>query len=366
MNWIKKYGLSLLVIFISVFSAVFILEMILRFMKDDSWAVTLEANILRNFEFSYNVSGLYESESQTAHYVRDKYGLRDDCSSPKDIKILTIGGSTTDQRYVSFESTYQKTLQERLRTAIGDFGCVTNAGIDGHSTWGHIFSFEKWFPLIPDLSPSYVLLYVGINDASFERTKNPNGGYDVRGDHDIERRWLEKFELFNRLRPLLKRLKTQLAPQAPYAGHAPRFFTADDYRVRALHEKTKELARANTRAFRGRFERLLAQVKGIGATPICVSQPHRYVRQINGELYGVEGVLGNGFSGLDYDYSLRELNRGMLKLCGELFLDLYNEDFTPEHFYDGVHTTAAGSVFIGNHMADFIIKNNLTARLTSE
>ena len=327
MNWIKKHGLPLLVIFISVFSAVFILEMILRFMKDDSWAVTLEANILRNFEFSYNVSVLYESESQTAHYVRDKYGLRDDCPSPKDIKILTIGESTTDQRYVSFESTYQKTLQERLRTAIGDFGCVTNARIDGHSTWGHIFSFEKWFPLIPDLSPSYVLLYVGINDVDFERTKNPNGGYDVRENHDIERRWLEKFELFNRLRPLLNYLKTQLAVQAPYAYHAPRFFTPDDYRVQALHEKTKELARANMWAFRGRFERLLTQVKGIGATPICVSQPHRYVRQLNGKLYGVEGVLGHGFSGLDYDYSLRELNRGMLELCGELFIRLVQREF---------------------------------------
>ena len=364
MNWIKKYGLSLLIIFISMFSAVFIVEMTLRFVKDENWAITREANVLRNFEYHYNVSRLYESESQTAHYVRDEYGLRDDCPSPKDIKILTVGGSTTDQRYVSLESTYQKILQERLRTTIGDFGCVTNAGIDGHSTWGHLFSFEKWFPLIPDLSPSYVVLYIGVNDADFQIMNTPVTGFDVRGNHGM-RGWLEKFELFNRLRPLLRYLKTQLSPQASYADHAPRSFAPDNYRVQALHDKTKELVHANTRAFQERFERLLARVKDIGATPICVSQPHRYARQINGKRYGVESV-GDGMSGLDYDYSLRALNRVMSELCGAFFLDLYNEDFRPEHFYDGVHTTAAGSVFIGNRMADFIIKNKLTARLKSE
>ena len=47
------------------------------------------------------------------------------------------------------------------------FGCVTNAGVDGHSTWGHIFAFEHWFPLIPDLKPKFVSRYVDYQQEAF-------------------------------------------------------------------------------------------------------------------------------------------------------------------------------------------------------
>ena len=88
-------------------------------------------------------------------------GLLELGKSNKDIEILTVGGSTTDQRFVPFKYTYQFVLQKKLKEHDVSFGCVSNAGVDGHSTWGHIFSFKNWFPLIPDLNPKYVLLYIG-------------------------------------------------------------------------------------------------------------------------------------------------------------------------------------------------------------
>ena len=92
------------------------------------------------------------------------------------------------------------------------------------------------------------------------------------------------------------------------------------------------------------------------ATPICVTQPHRYVMEKDGKLYGVPDVSGEGFSGLDYDYSIKELNSMIFELCGEYTLDLYNYNFTGDHFYDGVHSTAQGSIEMGNAMAKFIIE----------
>ena len=93
--------------------------------------------------------------------MRNEFGLRDSCDSIKDIEILTIGGSTTDQRYVPFKFTYQSIIEQRLKEVDRNFGCVSNAGVDGHSTWGHLFSFEKWFPLIPNLKPNFIILYIG-------------------------------------------------------------------------------------------------------------------------------------------------------------------------------------------------------------
>lgn len=367
MNLIKNFCLSLGLVLISTLVALFFIEVALRtFVKNEGWDATREANILRNFEFNYNVSSLYKSDTPVVSYVRNEFGLRDNCASTEKIKILTVGGSTTDQRDVPFESTYQQVLQDRLTTEFGSFGCVTNAGVDGHSTWGHIFSFEKWFPLIPNLSPSFVVLYVGVNDADFQRSYEPVAGSDVIGSNGIRAR-LKKLEIGQRLLPLYrytKQLKEKL--RYAYAGHARRPYALDDYTVSILSESTETLVRKNTEAFRGRFKRLLEQVKELGANPICVSQPHRFVLNKGGTDYGVENVFGGGFSGIDYDQSIRAINSVILDLCGEYFVDLYNFEFYNGDFYDGVHTTGAGSRRIGNAIADFLINAGVDTHLSNE
>ena len=141
---VNRTLVSLLVVILSCFFGVILIELGLRIVNyDNDWIKTEEANILKDFQFSYDASYLYKSDFSRINYVRNEYALRDACESPSDIDILTVGGSTTDQRYVPYEFTYQAILQERLKEVFDDFGCVSNAGVDGHSTWGHIFSFEK-------------------------------------------------------------------------------------------------------------------------------------------------------------------------------------------------------------------------------
>ena len=173
MSWIKKKIISGTIILFSCLVALVIVEMVLRVFDGGSWAVTRQANILRNFQHSYRIDNLYQSDKIFNHYKRDNYGLRGEYSNLEDIDVLCIGGSTTDQRYVTLESTFQSILETNLKKVDPNFGFIVNAGVDGHSTWGHLFSFEKWFPLIPNLRPKYVLLYVGVNDAPFEQIYNP-------------------------------------------------------------------------------------------------------------------------------------------------------------------------------------------------
>lgn len=270
--------------------------------------------------------------------------------------ILTIGGSTTDQRYVPLFSTFQAILEERLKNYNNSFGCVSNAGVDGHSTWGHLFSFEHWFPLMPALNPKIVLLYVGVNDANFQRVKSPNPGFDNNRGSGVA--FLKNFELIRALLPiyrLLRQLHENGSAAYAYVGHEPRQYNDDDYTVNVMNEQTDFLSEQNSLAFRSRMKSLLEQIYALGATPLCVTQPHRLVMEKEGVIYGVPNALGEGFSGIDYDYSIRKLNDVIFDLCGENTLDLYNHKFSNSHFYDAVHTTATGSKEIGEIMADFLI-----------
>lgn len=358
MNWIKRLFASIVIVMLSCFVGIIAVELALRIINsNDPWVHTREANILRNFQFSYDVSRLYESTDPIFNYVRDQYGLRDSCENPADIDILTIGGSTTDQRYVSLNSTFQNIIEKHMKTSFDTFGCVSNAGIDGHSTWGHLYSFEKWLPLIPELNPKIILLYIGINDADFHRT-SPKVGYDTGHTDEGIKEFLKRFEIIRALLPIYRLIRQQ-SDNAAYANHAPKLYKDEDYTVNTLNEQTELLSNRNAEAFRLRMEGLLNAIEEFGAKPLCVTQPHRYVKKIDGQKRGLKNVLGEDFSGMDYDHSIRKLNEVIFDLCGLNTVDLYSHKFSDSHFYDGVHTTALGSIEIGNVISQFLINNNV-------
>ena len=99
----------------------------------------------------------------TVRYSRDKYGLRGLDGDVSEIDILTVGGSTTDQRMVDDDETFQEVLED-LFAEDGIDVEVVNAGIDGQSTYGHIQNFSSWFDNINGIQAQYILYYVGIND----------------------------------------------------------------------------------------------------------------------------------------------------------------------------------------------------------
>ena len=56
-------------------------------------------NLIEGRIIRYDVSGLYDAPSPVIQYSRDRYGLRGSHGTPEKITLLTVGGSTTDQRY---------------------------------------------------------------------------------------------------------------------------------------------------------------------------------------------------------------------------------------------------------------------------
>ena len=73
-------------------------------------------NVPRNVELSFDVSHLYASPNTVVTYRRDQYGLRGQFDHPSSIDILTVGGSTTDQRSLDEGSTWQDILREGFKS----------------------------------------------------------------------------------------------------------------------------------------------------------------------------------------------------------------------------------------------------------
>lgn len=360
MSLIKSKIFSVLLVLFSTFVGFLILELITQiYFKNDKWAnINSKANILYDFNFHYQLAGLYDSDKPFVHYKRNKFGLRDRCKDPSFIKLLTIGGSTTDQRYIPFSSTFQSVLEYNLKEHSNKDFCVSNAGVDGHSTFGHLFSFDYWFPLIPNLKPKYILLYIGINDTDIFNN-NPNTGFDSNNLNSIKS-ILKRSYIINFLYPVYKKVRYGKENSSmPYLGHFPENYKLNEYVISNLNSLTKKLSARNAELFKQRLLKILSKIQKIGAKPICVSQPHNFTKIVNGKKLGLKNIMANNFSGLDFDYSLLDLNKVMSEVCGIHFIDLYSKKFKDHFFYDGVHTTARGSEFIGKILAEYFIKNEL-------
>ena len=118
-------------------------------------------NLIKDTKLKFNVKWMYsQSKPYYVLYTRDKLGYRSrDSLSNKPI-VLTIGGSTTDNRYISDGHTWQDKLD--LINPKFDF---INGGVDGQSSYGHLESIKTWHSkYLDEKDVDTIIFYVGIND----------------------------------------------------------------------------------------------------------------------------------------------------------------------------------------------------------
>ena len=306
-------------------------------------------NLIKDRTLTYNVSKLYTDLNPSITYSRDEYGRRGQHSTPSEIDILTVGGSTTDQRYIRDGETWRDVLQQQFaqtgRTAI-----VANAGVDGQSTFGHIKNFAWWFPDIPDLAPNYILFYVGLNDFhkdagdSYDRLVKDTRSFDLgqaikkhsalwhlgRTIHGTFRAVVVK-RIVHRSTNFEELAWTQEALQQDYDFLQPRL-SGYESRLYTLADMTHKL----------------------GAKPIIVSQPSRQYRVTADGILGWNGVRsyeGRQINGVDYYYMMQRIDRVTKAVSheqGAIFIDLASHpDWVDADFYDFSHMTPQGAEKVG-------------------
>src|ERR1051326_3162019 len=106
-----------------------------------------------------------QGRTQTISVSTNRWGLRGE-EPPSDWNayqtIVTVGGSTTQCYYLDDHQTWSYKLEENLKRS-NPRVWVGNAGLDGHTTFGHL---ELEHQVISRIRPKAIVVLVGINDAA--------------------------------------------------------------------------------------------------------------------------------------------------------------------------------------------------------
>jgi lysophospholipase L1-like esterase len=263
------------------------------------------------------------------------------------LTVLAVGGSTTESMYVTDGQTWPEVVGRDLAPRFRGLW-VNNAGIDGHSTYGHLLLLRQ---RLVKLRPRVVLFLAGINDIGREDLKTADRS--VVGESDASwltrgARWSAILATAQNLERSREAARLKLAthadlnlarlPHLAYEGRRPE-------KVLALHRE-RFLA-----PYRSRLLEIVHACRKAGIEPVFVTQPALY------------GPAVDDATGIDLGTIVVDIDERTNGTLAWQVLELYN-DVTRETardarvavvdlarrlpkssrlFYDFVHFTAEGS-----------------------
>ncbi|HMO81782.1 MAG TPA: SGNH/GDSL hydrolase family protein [Pyrinomonadaceae bacterium] len=288
----------------------------------------------------------------------DKYILRTTNSlgfrgpeKPNDLEnrlsIVTVGGSTTECYYLSDDKTWSAVLMRDLESSF-ERVWLNNAGLDGHSTFGHQILLDDF---LVRLRPKIILYLVGANDVGREDLVDYDESIIDRPLANV----LKKSEIFNIY------LNYHRAEAARRLGvkHEHLDFARVGTRDLSTDEMDRILAQHNQwlKDFRTRLLRLIESTKAAGIEPILLTQPTVVgvgvdpetgadLKKIalsagsNGELYWRTLEL--------YNQQTREIGRATNTTVIDLAVEMPK---STEFYYDAIHFTNAGAARVASVIA---------------
>ncbi len=324
--------------------------------------------IVRDINWKYSVAGHYRRET-LVHYTRDKWGLRGDFGAPKNVEIVAVGGSTTDEGRVSNHESWPEVLETCLKSK-GLKVDIANAGVGGQSSHGHKLNFKKWLNYIPNFRPKIALIFLGYNDRNRAGNKGQQDPLNYAGQVNNSnyykiKKWVKInsavynfFQIVNGnivawnadLGPVRKKFKKFMSPKnLEYHEVDARNKLYDNLTyVEIGSSEYKKVERrisaeyaAKLKSYRFRLGELDKAVQEFGSIPIYITQnAWGYWRKGN-RVYGK----------LDEYQVFNNINNVTRKFCentGRFCVDLASRFFFgPGDVYDQVHTTSQGSKKIG-------------------
>lgn len=350
---IKHLALNLAALGIGCMVALVLLEVGLRLfnpiesrLRGDE--IVLPANKKYIFESS-NIRGT----DRTIVHTKNSIGFRGpelpERGLQDHLSIITVGGSTTECFYLSDGKDWPSALHELLKNNFSSVW-LNNAGLDGHSTFGHTILLRD---IITELKPKVVMFLAGFNDRAREEPLEHTSSH-IKGPLRL-----------NSIEGLIK----SATPYSEVASAALNFYRFLRAKYRGLPHRSvdiRSLPHADSvnsnfsetierhinifvPAFEQRLSTIVRLAKSSQINPVLITQPMLYGNGTDPStginLSTVEvfpNTSGHAF------WTVLELYNQATRKLGEqenvLTIDLAQElEKDSDFFYDGIHFTNTGA-----------------------
>jgi len=292
------------------------------------------------------------------HHSTNEWGFRGD-APPRDwdntYTIVTVGGSTTQCFYLDDTKTWPALLQADLRASNPRLW-VGNAGLDGHSTRGHLLVMDQ---VIRQIRPKAVIVLAGINDLaiSLSESERVNGrAWDE--SFKVERRAILNYSQLYQLLLLAKRQLIDGVPAAEQGFHQafPRIAVKPEELAPLPGDLTTLLP--SLPEYRRNLNRLIDMAQAMNVRVLFLTQPMMfddtpYWRGIQGEMYWLKDQTIK-ISAATYWRMLSIYNQTLLDVCRERNVPCYDLashiPHSDQYFYDAVHFNEAGAALVASEV----------------
>lgn len=225
------------------------------------------------------------------------------------LTLLAVGGSTTECLYLTDGTSWPERLGEALAPRF-DRLWVNNAGLDGHSTFGHLLLLDQ---IVLRLRPKVVLFLVGLNDVNREL---PTGREVATGRAPLLHRLARHSAIVANALDLRRHLEARelaLGYREVDLLRTPQM-AADRPRAQALVERHRE---RSLPGYRSRVRELVRLSRAHGIEPVLLTQP---------ALYGADrdDVTGVSLRWIEVD-AKRQLHGGLAWRILEEYNDVVRE-----------------------------------------
>jgi lysophospholipase L1-like esterase len=271
------------------------------------------------------------------------------------LSIIAVGGSTTECRLLSDDKTWCAALA-RILDRHFEGVWLDNAGMDGHSTFGHSILLDQ---VVLDLHPKYVLFLVGVNDVGRADLSELDQSTDPLRQ-SFAMRAVERSELLSTLLVLYRTAKAADLGLLHLPELDPRTALRSDETEAQSEAFLAEHRSRYLAPYEARLRHLVSRTREGGIEPVLITQP---------ALYGdaIDPTTSVDLAPLDF-YGRRastawkvlelynDVTRRVASEAGVLLVELARR--MPKDsglFYDWVHYTNAGSEKVAEIVADDLV-----------
>ncbi len=332
----------------------------LRIKGDD---IVLQTNY--RFVIENNTPG--KLEARIVH-TKNAIGFRGEDPPPDladRLSIVTVGGSTTENYYLSDDKTWTAVLGDTLRSNYPSLW-INNAGLAGHSTTGHQLLLNDY---IAKLEPNIVIFYIGINDLIKDGLGRGNiarleqsvlrGANNVRPLLD---RFAEVSELANLAANMMRRYQAAEAGAAPFTLNLKGEIATDSIAEPepGEAEQVEREMEGAWAAYEQRVITLIEAARAMGARPVLMTQPllagegldpDRGLRRDN----LAQTLMNRTVSSLTYWHVLERYNDVLRELATETGVPVIDVAHRlpkrSDYFTDIMHYSLAGADAVGKIVA---------------